>query len=95
MTLVLCCCCFWQKWDHELTKNRNAAYFLSSQAQNEQNTLGKQKKLTVKGKYPFHFSFRDLLKAEVRKSICLRNMIFEMTTMFLLSCTEIQDKEGY
>lgn len=45
MTLVLCCCCFWQKWDHELTKNRNAAYFLSSQAQDEQNTLGKQKKI--------------------------------------------------
>lgn len=67
MALVLCCCCFWQRWDHELTQNRNAAYFLSSHAQDEQNTLGKQKELTVSGKYPFHFSFRDLLKAEVRK----------------------------
>lgn len=47
MTSVLWCCCFWQKWDHELTENRNAAYFLSSHAQDEQITLGKQKKLTV------------------------------------------------
>lgn len=43
----LCCCWFWQKWEHELTKNRNAAYFLASHVQDEQNTPGKQKDFTV------------------------------------------------
>lgn len=45
MALFLCSCWFWQK--HELTRKSHSAYFLAFHAQDEQNTLGKQKEFTV------------------------------------------------